>query len=134
MATKDREFYRVTLGCAAFGKGLRRINTLLVVGTIRLGANRRAWLPRRAIQGIKPGGSLGIVDHQAVSGSPAETGSTLHRIDSAIVIADLEGAGFVLDGKSNVLANAEDDHSKGVFDPSVRGKTDRYVLRFKKPE
>ena len=85
-------------------------------------------------KGIKPGGTLGIVDHQAVSGSPAETGNTLHRIDSAIVIAELEGAGFVLDGESNVLANPEDDHTKGVFDPEIRGKTDRYVLRFRKPE
>ena len=85
-------------------------------------------------KGIKPGGTLGIVDHQAVSGSPAETGSTLHRIDSAIVIAELEGVGFVLDGESNVLANPEDDHTKGVFDPEIRGKTDRYVLRFRKPE
>ena len=85
-------------------------------------------------KGIKPGGTLGIVDHQAVSGSPAETGSTLHRIDSAIVIAQLEGVGFVLDGESKVLANPEDDHTKGVFDPEIRGKTDRYVLRFRKPE
>jgi predicted methyltransferase len=83
---------------------------------------------------IKPGGTLGIIDHQAVSGSPAETGNTLHRIDSAIVIAELEGAGFVLDGESDVLANPEDDHTKGVFDPEIRGKTDRYVLRFRKPE
>jgi predicted methyltransferase len=83
---------------------------------------------------IKPGGTLGIVDHQAVSGSPAETGSTLHRIDSAIVIAELENAGFVLDGESDVLANPGDDHTKDVFDPEIRGKTDRYVLRFKKPE
>lgn len=85
-------------------------------------------------KGIKPGGTLGIVDHQAVSGSPAETGNTLHRIDSAIVIAELEGVGFVLEGESNVLANPEDDHTKGVFDPEIRGKTDRYVLRFRKPE
>jgi predicted methyltransferase len=85
-------------------------------------------------KGIKPGGTLGIVDHQAVSGSPAETGNTLHRIDSAIVIAELESVGFVLDGESNVLANPEDDHTKGVFDAEIRGRTDRYVLRFRKPE
>ncbi len=85
-------------------------------------------------KGVKPGGVLGVVDHQAASGSPAETGNTLHRIDSAIVIAELEAAGFVLDGESDVLRNAEDDHSKGVFDPEIRGKTDRYVLRFTKPE
>jgi len=85
-------------------------------------------------KGIKPGGTLGIVDHQAASGSPADTGSTLHRIDSAIVIAELEGTGFVFEGEIDVLANAEDDHSKSVFDPEIRGKTDRYVLRFRKPE
>lgn len=85
-------------------------------------------------KGLKPGGILGIVDHQAVSGSPSETGSTLHRIDSAIVISELEGVGFTLDGESDALANSEDDHTKGVFDPEIRGKTDRYVLRFSKPE
>ena len=84
-------------------------------------------------KGMKPGGTLGIVDHQAVSGSPAETGGTLHRIDSAIVIAELEAAGFVLDGESDALANPDDDHTKNVFDPEIRGKTDRFVLRFKKP-
>jgi predicted methyltransferase len=83
---------------------------------------------------IKPGGTLGIVDHQAVSGSPAETGNTLHRIDSAIVIAELEGVGFVFEGEHNVLANPEDDHTTNVFDPAIRGSTDRYVLRFRKPE
>jgi len=85
-------------------------------------------------KGVKPGGILGIVDHQAVSGSPSETGSTLHRIDSAIVIAELQAAGFELDDESDVLANADDDHTMGVFDAEIRGKTDRYVLRFRKPE
>ncbi|NQV87686.1 MAG: class I SAM-dependent methyltransferase [Woeseiaceae bacterium] len=84
-------------------------------------------------KGVKPGGTLGIIDHQAVSGSPADTGSTLHRIDSAIVIAELQGVGFILDGENHVLTNPEDDHMTGVFDPAIRGKTDRYVLRFKKP-
>ena len=83
---------------------------------------------------LKPGGILGIVDHQAEPGSPASTGNTLHRIDSAIVIADLEAAGFLLDGESDVLRNSEDDYSVNVFDPSVRGKTDRFVLRFRKPQ
>ena len=85
-------------------------------------------------KGLKPGGILGIVDHQAESGAPAETGNTLHRIDSAIVVADLEAGGFVLDGESDVLRNAADDLGKSVFDPAVRGKTDRFVLRFVKPE
>ena len=83
---------------------------------------------------LKPGGTLGIVDHQAEAGSPAETGSTLHRIDSEIVVAELEAAGFVLDGESDALANPNDDYSKSVFDEGIRGKTDRYVLRFRKPD
>jgi len=85
-------------------------------------------------KGLKPGGTLGIVDHFAAAGSPHETGSTLHRIDREIVVSELEGAGFVLDGESDVLRNMNEDHSKGVFDPEIRGKTDRFVLRFKKPE
>jgi predicted methyltransferase len=85
-------------------------------------------------KGLKPGGTLGIVDHFAAAGSLHETGSTLHRIDRDIVITELESAGFVLDGESDVLRNMNDDHSKGVFDPEIRGKTDRFVLRFKKPE
>lgn len=85
-------------------------------------------------KGLKPGGTLGIVDHSAAAGSPSETGSTLHRIDPAIVIAELEAAGFVLDGESDVLRNMDDDHSLGVFDPAIRFKTDRFALRFKKPD
>ncbi len=83
---------------------------------------------------LKAGGILGVVDHYAAAGSPGGTGGTLHRIDPAIVIADLEQAGFVLDAKSDLLRNMEDDHSLGVFDPGIRGKTDRFVLLFKKPE
>ncbi len=85
-------------------------------------------------ESLKPGGVLGVIDHYAEAGSPRETGGTLHRIDRDIVIAELEHAGFVLDAKSDMLRNMEDDHTLGVFDPSVRGKTDRFVLRFKKPE
>jgi len=85
-------------------------------------------------KGLKPGGTLGIVDHFAAAGSSHETASTLHRIDRDIVVTELEGAGFVLDGESDVLRNMDDDHSKGVFDPEIRGNTDRFVLRFRKPE
>jgi predicted methyltransferase len=84
-------------------------------------------------KGLKPGGTLGIVDHYAAAGSPSETGNTLHRIDPAIVVAELEAAGFVLVGESDILRNMDDDHSLGVFDPAIRFKTDRFVLRFKKP-
>jgi len=84
--------------------------------------------------GLKPGGIVGIVDHYAEAGAPSETGGTVHRIDPAIVIDAMEAAGFVLDGQSDVLRNPADDYSKIVFDPELRGKTDRFVLRFRKPE
>ena len=83
--------------------------------------------------GLKPGGVVGIVDHRAAAGAPRETGNTLHRIDPEIVIEEMTAAGFVLDGKSNMLQNLEDDHSVSMSDPSVRSKTDRFVLRFSKP-
>jgi predicted methyltransferase len=83
---------------------------------------------------LKPGGILGIVDHYAEAGAPRETGGTLHRIDPGIVIADLTGAGFELEEKSDELRNMNDDYSKTVFDPELRGKTDRFILRFRKPD
>ena len=86
------------------------------------------------IQSLKPGGILAIVDHYAAPGSPRESGGTVHRIDPDIVIAELESAGFVMQDTSDILRNPEDDYSKGVFDPSVRGSTDRFVLLFRKPE
>ena len=82
---------------------------------------------------MKPGATLGLVDHAAAPGSPEETGGTLHRIDPAIVKRDFAAAGFVLDAESDVLRNPADDLSKGVFDPAVRGKTDRFMLRFRRP-
>jgi len=83
---------------------------------------------------MKPGATLGIVDHYAEAGAPRETGGTLHRVDPAIVIADMKAAGFLLDGKSEVLRNLDDDHSKNMADPAVRFKTDRFVMRFRKPD
>jgi predicted methyltransferase len=82
---------------------------------------------------MKPGATLGLIDHTAVPGSPAETGGTLHRIDAAIVERDFAAAGFVLDARSDLLRNPADDFGKGVFDPAVRGQTDRFILRFRRP-
>ena len=82
---------------------------------------------------IKPGGTLGIIDHNAAAGTDAAVvGKSLHRVDPARVIADLESAGFVLEKKSGILANPDDDHTMLVFDASMRWQSDRSVLRFKK--
>lgn len=84
-------------------------------------------------QALKPGGVLGVVDHAALPGAPPETGGTLHRIDPGLLKAGITAAGFVLDGESDALINPADDRTKSAFDPSVRGRTDQVVLRFRKP-
>ena len=84
-------------------------------------------------QAMKPGGIVGVVDHVASPGDTRATVDKLHRVDPATVSADFVKAGFVLDGESKLLRNATDDHSTLVFVPAVRGKTDRFVMRFRKP-
>jgi predicted methyltransferase len=85
-------------------------------------------------QSVKPGGTVAVIDHVATPGGDTrEVVDKLHRIDPATLRADFQRAGFVLDGESNVLRNPADDHSKLVFDPAIRGKTDRVVYRFRRP-
>lgn len=82
---------------------------------------------------VKPGGTVAVIDHVALPGDTRATVDKLHRIDPETVKADFLRAGFVLDGESGMLRTAGDDMTKSVFDPAVRGKTDRFVLRFKRP-
>ncbi|MEZ5953293.1 MAG: hypothetical protein R3C13_03210 [Hyphomonas sp.] len=81
---------------------------------------------------LKPGGSFVVLDHMAPAGSPATTGGDTHRIDKAIIIDMAEKAGLTLVAESDILANPEDDLAVNVFDPSVRRKTDRFLLKFTK--
>ncbi|MBY8822586.1 class I SAM-dependent methyltransferase [Sphingomonas colocasiae] len=81
----------------------------------------------------KPGGVVGIIDHVGPAGDTRAVVDKLHRIDPATVKADFKAAGFVLEAESPLLANPADDHGKLVFDPAVRGKTDRFLYRFRKP-
>ena len=83
---------------------------------------------------LKPGGVYVVLDHVAAAGSGLSATETLHRIDPARVKADILAAGFKLDAESNILANKGDDHTKNVFDDSVRGHTDQFLFRFKKPK
>ena len=83
---------------------------------------------------LKPGGVFVVLDHAAVAGSGIGATETLHRIDPQRVKADVLAAGFKLDAESSILADKSDDHTKNVFDPSVRGHTDQFLYRFKKPK
>ncbi len=92
-----------------------------------------AWL-RVLYATMKPGAVVGIVDHAANAGAdPRVTVEATHRIDPAVVRADFARAGFFLEGESDLLRNPADDHSLSVFDAKIRGRTDRFVFKFRKP-
>jgi predicted methyltransferase len=74
------------------------------------------------------------VDHAAAAGSGARDTSTLHRIDPEVVKTEVLAAGFELAGQSEVLKTPEDDHTKKVFDSAVRGKTDQFLFKFRRPK
>jgi len=90
---------------------------------------------RAVFAALKPGGVYVIIDHAAVPGHTInpDPQADLHRIDRAQVIREAEAAGFVLDGESEVLRNPADDHTVRVFEGDIRGHTDQFVLRFRKP-
>lgn len=82
---------------------------------------------------LKPGGVFVIIDHVADAGSGMRDTDTLHRIDPQSVKDQVTQAGFVFDGETDVLRNPADDHKKKVFDDSIRGRTDQFGFRFRKP-
>ncbi len=88
---------------------------------------------RAVFRALKPGGVFLVVDHVAEAGSGMRDTDTLHRIDPATVKAQVTSVGFRFDGESQALRNPSDDHRRRVFDPQVRGHTDQFIFRFRKP-
>jgi len=82
---------------------------------------------------LKPSGTLLVVDHSALPGAGLAAANALHRMDKNAAIAALTAAGFVLEAESQIYARPEDPRTANVFDPSIRGKTDQFALRFRKP-
>ncbi|GGA50960.1 class I SAM-dependent methyltransferase [Dyella nitratireducens] len=97
------------------------------------GPEQAANLDAAAFKALKPGGVFIIVDHAAAPGSGGRDAHTLHRIDPATVIAQAKAAGFVLEAQSDVLSNPQDGHDKPIFAPDIKGHTDKFVLKFRKP-
>ena len=83
---------------------------------------------------LKPGGAYIIIDHRAAVGSGLRDTESLHRIDIESVKTEVEAAGFVLESASQALANPKDDHTLNVFKGEVRGHTDTFILKFRKPK
>jgi predicted methyltransferase len=89
---------------------------------------------KNVFDALKPGGTYIVLDHTAEAGSGTRDTSTLHRIDPETVKAEVTAAGFKLEGSSDVLKNPQDPHTAGVRDPSIQGKTDQFILKFRKPK
>ena len=87
-----------------------------------------------AFKALKPGGLYVVVDHVAPAGSGLANTDTTHRIDPAIVKKQVLAAGFQWVGESKALANPADDHTLKVFDPAIRGHTDQFIYKFRKPK
>jgi predicted methyltransferase len=81
---------------------------------------------------LKPGARFLVVDHHAAPGTGKASAQDLHRIDVEYARSDIIGHGFKLVAESDVLRNPDDDYGVMVFDPGVRGRTDRFVLVFEK--
>lgn len=82
---------------------------------------------------LKPGGIYIVIDHATEKGAGFTATSTLHRSDPDAVKAEVTAAGFEFVGASDVIANPADDHKTAVFEQGLHDKTDRYLLKFRKP-
>jgi predicted methyltransferase len=93
-----------------------------------------ATIDRAIFAALKPGGRFVVIDHSAATGSGLRDTNTLHRIDEALVKSEVEAAGFKLERESDLLHNAGDPRTAYVKDPAIRGKTDQFILVFRKPQ
>jgi predicted methyltransferase len=91
-------------------------------------------IDKAIFDGLKPGGVYIVLDHAAEKGSGFRDTSTLHRVDPEAVKKEVVAAGFKFEGQSEVLRNPNDPHTAKVFDASVQGKTDQFILKFRKPK
>jgi predicted methyltransferase len=98
-----------------------------------MGPTDPALLNKAVFAALKPGGTYIVIDHAAEAGSGVRDTETLHRIDADLVKQQVEAAGFEYVGESGVLRNPADDHTLKVFDQAVRGHTDQFVYKFRKP-
>lgn len=98
-----------------------------------LGNTDVANVDRHIFSALKPGGTYIVIDHVAEAGSGTRDADTLHRIDPAFVRKQVEAAGFEFVGENDVLHNPADDHTLKVFDKAIRGHTDQFVYKFRKP-
>jgi predicted methyltransferase len=127
---------RGPLAAPPFPEPLDTIVTVQNLHDLYLGAMPEGTAPRTIAAlyaALRPGGTLLVVDHSAAAGSGTSAANTLHRIDKQAAIAALTAAGFVLEAESDLYGRPDDARTANVFAPEIRGKTDQFALRFRKP-
>lgn len=125
---------RVNLDELSFAAPVDRVlNILYYHDTVWTGVDRDK-MNSAIFDALAPGGYYLVADHLAKVGAGDGVTQELHRIDATGLIEEIKRAGFELAADSDLLRNEEDTRETGVFDPSIRGKTDRFVYLFKKPE
>jgi len=127
---------RGPVGAPAFPEKLDTIITVqnmhdLYIGAMPQGTGARAL--KALFNALKPGGTLLVVDHSAAAGAGLAAANSVHRMDRDLAIAALKEAGFTLDAESALYIRPDDPRTANVFDPAIRGKTDQFVLRLRKP-
>jgi len=128
---------RGKLGEIAFPEPLDAIITVQNYHDLHLKAappGAAAFITKRLYDALKPGGVFLVVDHAAAADPEFKAPETLHRIDPAAARAEIESVGFKFEGELPLLRNPADPHTAIVFDPAIRGKTDQFIYKFRKPK
>ena len=81
---------------------------------------------------VKPGGILLLVDHSAKPGTGSADAGRLHRIDEQYARRDFEKHGFKLIHTSAVLRRPDDPRDLITYKGEMVGKTDRFVMVFRR--
>lgn len=92
-----------------------------------------AAFDRAVFAALKPGGVYLVIDHHAASATGLSGAGQQHRIERQAAVDAITSAGFVLEAESDLLVNPDDPLTASVFDPSIRGRTSQFMLRFRKP-
>lgn len=98
-----------------------------------MGSPDMARINKAIYDALKPGGLYIVLDHAAAAGTGVSKTNDLHRIDPAAVKAEVTAAGFQFIGESDVLRNRADDHTLAIFNPKIKGETDKFIYKFRKP-